>query len=99
MLSDSELKEIEDRHRAVQNDLNGWSSLDIEVLEEDGEEPFTHIYIHQGSTLGDTLIQMGDTYEGHGEDGLFLGHAHEDVGKLLEEVKRLRSLQATTANA
>lgn len=89
MLTGDELKEIEERYNAVQNNITGWSSIKIE--EEDGidGEPYTHIYIHQGSILGETLIMMGDTYEGHGEDGNFLGHAYEDVGKLLEEVKKL----------
>lgn len=57
---------------------------DVRVDPEDG-----YVYAPQGATLGDTLIQLADTYEDSGHDWAFLAHARTDVPALVAEVRRL----------
>ena len=42
-----------------------WTWDDMEVDDDDGDR---YVYVPQGGTLGDTLITLGNTYEGSGTD-------------------------------
>lgn len=64
-----------------------WAADDCEICTcEDGD-----IFVHQGATLGDTLIQLEDTYEGSGDDWNFLAHAPADLEYLLSQIDALRA--------
>jgi hypothetical protein len=57
-------------------------------------------YIAQGSTFGETLIQLGDTYEDSHKDMLFVQSAREDVLALCDRVEALeKELRAISKNA
>lgn len=62
-------------------------ACDLRVDPEDGR-----VYAPQGATLGDTLIQLADTYQGYDADWEFLAHSREDVLALAAEVRKLRTL-------
>lgn len=83
-MTESDLKLI--KHRLSKADLAGatWDGLTVD--EEDG-----YIHVHECSYLGATLVCLNDTYENHGNDCMFLQHAHGDVTALLAEVERLRT--------
>ena len=77
-------EEMFDRlHRLIQlfaktNFTDGDTAWDgIKVDKEDG-----HVYVPQGSTLGDTLIGMVDVYERGGDDAMFI----QQVIKFYKEV-------------
>jgi hypothetical protein len=53
-----------------------------------------YVFAPQGATIGDTLIQLGDTYDGSGDDWVFIAHARTDIPALLDEVSRLREALA-----
>lgn len=48
----------------------------------------------QGAILGETLIQLGDTYEGYRQDCAFITHARQDIPALCAEVRRLQAIEA-----
>jgi hypothetical protein len=83
-MTDQELLEIETRLNSGEQ----WKPSDCEmkVDVEDG-----YIYVEQCDTIGDTLIQLGDSYENYQDDWVFIAYAREDMRKLVEEVKRLRA--------
>lgn len=63
-----------------------WSPDDCEVR-TDGYDG--HEYACQGATLGQTLVQLADTYDGSDRDWIFLAHARTDVPNLVSEVRAL----------
>ena len=79
-----DLAAIAARARAAKNIDGGWT--DVRLVEGD-----SHGYIPQGSTLGRSLIQLADNYDGYREDCAFLAHARADVLALVDEVERLRT--------
>lgn len=86
-MNEDTLKEIEHRlNSGVQ-----WTpdECEIKVDPDDG-----YVYTRQGAMLGDTLIQLGDTYEDYQADWLFCAHARQDMRALVSEVRRLQRLQA-----
>lgn len=72
---DDPLYAVQERFRAVQTP---WKPSDCDIRDMGTEDA----YAHQGATLGDTLVTLGDTYEGAQEDWRFLAHAYEDVQAL-----------------
>lgn len=50
-----------------------------------------YVFIGQGSYLGETLIQLADTYEGASDDCDLLAAARNHLRELCEEVLRLRA--------
>ena len=69
------LTEIEERAKKATEGPWEWSDREVE---SNG-----YVYIPQGSTLGDTLIQLGDNYEGYQSDCDFIAHSREDIPYLL----------------
>lgn len=63
-----------------------WENLEIETDDEG-----THIYVPQGSHLGDTLIALDDTYETSGEDCLYIQEACKAAPRLIKEIQELKN--------
>lgn len=85
MNNDVRLEEIKARFKKI---ATPWKPDDceIQVDPEDG-----YILAPQGATLGDTLISLGDTYDGSGDDWNFVAHAVEDVKFLLTLIEAYES--------
>lgn len=84
MMTPEQLAEIEARAEAATPGPWEW---DRQWIEDEDEA----IYVPQGATLGPTLIQLGDTYEGHRYDCAFIAHARQDIPALIAEVRRLQA--------
>ena len=65
-----------------------WEKLRIE--DDDGEE---FVFVSQGSYLGTTLINLGDTYEHSGEDCLLIQEALNALPALLDTAERVAGLE------
>lgn len=74
------LQEIEDRANAVVATDWAWEPIHTEADSGD-------VYYPQGSNLGNTLIGLGDDYEGCEHDCAFLENAHGDVKWLIERLR------------
>lgn len=81
-MTPEELDAIEARANAATK----WSpkKCDLRCDPEDGRA-----YAPQGATLGNTMIQLADTYDGSDRDWVFLAHVRTDVPDLIAEVRRL----------
>lgn len=84
-MDDEKLASIEARATAATE----WAFDECD-LRLDGSDGST--FALQGAMLGQTLVTLGDTYEGCNEDWTFLAHARADVPALVAEVRRLRAI-------
>ncbi len=80
-----------DAIEARANAATMWRPDECELRDEDGEP-----WAPQGATLGETLITLGDTYDGSASDWCFVAHARTDVPAL---VARVRELEVQVAAA
>lgn len=65
-----------------------WKPEECE-LEVDPDDEDGRVYAPQGATIGHTLIQLGDSYEGYGEDWNFVAHARTDVPALISVLEEI----------
>lgn len=87
MLTNEELNAIEKRANAATPGPWEWDGAQAD---DESVADFGAPWIPQGSTLGNTLIQLADTYEGSPADCAFVAAARDDVPCLVTEVRRLR---------
>jgi len=85
-----------DAIEARANAATEWTPDDCEVRTDgcDGYE-----YACQGATLGQTLVQLADTYDGSDRDWVFLAHARTDVPALVAAVRERDAIIARLTTA